>query len=91
MFVFQLWPHILKAFCCVFVQFVLEIVLPYLLDLVGTLLSDIYIFWTWSPISMSNKKNIHISPFLVKLKTYTASILIKPKSEEIIHLNLMFL
>ena len=32
-FIFQLWLYILKAFCCVFVPFTLEIVLPYLLDL----------------------------------------------------------
>ena len=31
-FIFQLWLYILKAFCCVFVPFTLEIVLPYLLD-----------------------------------------------------------
>ena len=38
MFIFQLWSYmvpsyILKAFCCLFVPFTLEIVLPYLLDL----------------------------------------------------------
>ena len=33
MFIFQLWLYILKAFCCVFVPFTLEIALPYLLDL----------------------------------------------------------
>ena len=32
-FIFQLWLYILKAFCCVFVPFTLEIVLPYLLGL----------------------------------------------------------
>ena len=32
-FIFQLWLYILKAFCCVFVPFTLEIVLPYLPDL----------------------------------------------------------
>ena len=32
-FIFQLWVYILRAFCCVFVPFTLEIVLPYLLDL----------------------------------------------------------
>ena len=33
MFTFHLWLCILKVFCCVFVPFTLEIVLPYLLDL----------------------------------------------------------
>ena len=32
-FIFQLWPHILKAFHCVPVLFTVEMVLPYLLDL----------------------------------------------------------
>ena len=33
-FIFQLvWLYVLKVFCCVFVPFTLEIVLPYLLDL----------------------------------------------------------
>ena len=31
-FIFQLWPHILKAFHCVSVLFTVEMVLPHLLD-----------------------------------------------------------
>ena len=33
MLIFHQLPHILKAFCCVFVRFTFETVLPYLLDM----------------------------------------------------------